>query len=252
MADGKPLDRNASGGASTRHQNETIHLPVAEAYDRWAPSYESGDNPMVFGASQAVGLLSRTIGAKVVVEFGCGAGRNLAQLKQDGAERLVGCDLSPGMLAKARARDPDFLLFQQDMSQPLPLADGFADLALFCLSLEHVGDLVAPLREARRLVRDAGTVAVIEIHPFLSLGGVGAHFHDGDVLVRMPTFPHRFCDYIGAATRAGLAIAACREWRPRELDGAAPAQVFKRGPDVPLLVEFTLTRAGPAIMEERL
>lgn len=253
MADGKPLDRTAPGAAPPQPQRSTIHLPVAEAYDRWAASYESGDNPMVFGASQAVRLLSKTLGAKVVVEFGCGAGRNLAQLKQDGAERLFGCDLSPGMLAKARARDPSFRLFQRDMSQPLPLPDGGADLALFCLSLEHVGDLAAPLREARRLVRDGGTVAVIEIHPFLSLGGVDAHFQDGDVLVRMPTFAHRFCDYIGAATRAGLTIAACREWRPRDFDGTAPAKAFKRGPDVPLLVEFTLTKSGPAvIVEERL
>jgi len=92
---------------------------------------------------------------------------------------------------------------------------------------------------------------VIEIHPFLSLTGVGAHFHDGDVLVRMPTFPHRFCDYVDAARRVGLAIATCREWRPRDFDGETPAKVFKRGPNVPLLVEFTLTKASPAITEER-
>ncbi|MBB4199489.1 SAM-dependent methyltransferase [Rhodoblastus sphagnicola] len=219
-----------------------IHLPVAEAYDRWAPFYDSYDNPMVFGASQLVGFLSKAIEAKVVVEFGCGTGRNLARLKQDGAERLIGCDVSPGMLEKARARDPAFILFQQDMTQPLPLADGVADLALFSLSLEHVAELVSPLREARRLIKATGAIAVIEIHPFLSLGDVSAHFRDGDAIVRMPTFPHRFSDYINAAAQAGLAIAACREWRPRDFQGAPPEKLFKRGPDIPLLVAFTLTR----------
>jgi len=160
MSTGNPFNSAADGAEPPPHDEASLYLPVEEAYDRWVPCYESCDNPMVFGASQAVALLSRTIGAKVVVEFGCGAGRNLAQLKQDGAERLIGCDLSQGMLDKARARDPALMLFQQDMNRPLPLADGIADLALFCLSLEHVSDLVAPLREARRIVGEAGTASL--------------------------------------------------------------------------------------------
>lgn len=224
--------------------DEDIVLPVADAYDRWAPFYDSYDNPMVFGADQAVDLLSHDAGAKTVVEFGCGTGRNLARLKQRGAETLIGCDLSTGMLEKARALDPAFVLFRHDMARPLPLSDGIADLVLFSLALEHVRDLTLPLREARRLLRAHGAVAVIEIHPFLSLGNVNAHFRDGDEIVRMPTFPHRFSDYIGASANVGLRIDRCREWTPRDFRGVAPDKVHKRGPDVPLLVELTLTNAA--------
>jgi SAM-dependent methyltransferase len=223
--------------------DEHIFLPVAEAYDRWAPLYDSYDNPMVFAAGQAIDLLSNDAGGKAVVEFGCGTGRNLAKLKQHGAEALFGCDVSPGMLEKARALDPAFVLFQQDMTQPLPLADGIADLVLFSLTLEHISDLTSPLREARRLLRAHGTVVLIEIHPFLSLGNVSAHFRDGDETIRMPTFPHRFADYIDASVKVGLAINKCREWTPGDFHGVAPAKIFKRGSDVPLLVEFMLTNA---------
>ncbi len=137
------------------------------------------------------------------------------------------------------------MLFQQDMLQPLPLADGSADLVLFSLAVEHVGDLISPLREARRLLRPDGTVALIEIHPFLAIENVAAHFRDGAMEVHMPTFPHRFCDYINAIAAAGLRITECREWRPRDFQGPLPEKVLKRGPDAPLLVEFSLRRQCP-------
>lgn len=218
----------------------SIFLPLAEAYDRWAQVYDLQDNPMVFGASRIVERLANTVRRQAVVELGCGTGRNLLLLKQSGADTLVGCDLSTGMLAQARARDPALALFQQDMTQPLPLADMTADLVLFSLVLEHMADMTGPLREARRLLRPEGRIVVIEIHPFLPLSNVVAHFRVGSTIVEMPTFAHQFSDYLDAAAAAGLRITQAREWRPQDFDGPVPDKVFKRGPDCPLLVEFEL------------
>lgn len=223
----------------------SIFLSVDEAYDRWSSFYDSYDNPMVFAAGQIVSKLAEHTAGQDVIEFGCGTGRNLERLSQRGAAKAIGCDLSPGMLQKARVRDPNFVLFQQDMMQPMPLPDGSADLILFSLTLEHIGDLVPPLQEARRLLRSAGRIAVIEIHPFLSLGNVAAHFKDGEMVVQMPTFPHGFSDYINAIAEAGLSITGCREWRPRDFQGPVPNKVLKRGPDFPLLVEFSLCQRQP-------
>jgi malonyl-CoA O-methyltransferase len=226
-----------------------LFLPVADAYDRWSASYDSDDNPLVFAATQAIRAgfadARRTEGGARgadIVEFGCGTGRNLALLKALGARTLTGCDLSEGMLAKARARDAAFRLLRHDMTRPLPLPDASADLVLFCLALEHVADLSAPLGEARRLLRPAGRVAVIEIHPFLAQEGVAAHFRDAAGEVRMPAFPHRFSDHLNAFAGAGLRVAACREWRARDLR-EPPPKALKRGPDFPLLVEFSAVAA---------
>lgn len=223
--------------------DETVHLSVVEAYDRWSGFYDSYDNPMVFGAGRIIERLAANVAGKDIVEFGCGTGRNLARLKRGGAKRLIGCDLSFGMLRQARARDSKLLLFQQDMTQPSPLCAGVADMALFSLTLEHVAALQPPLAEAARLLRPGGRIVVIEIHPFLSLGNVRAHYRDGDLTVHMPTFPHTFADYINAAARAGLTMMECGEWFPRDFQGDIPEKAFKRGPDIPLLVEFSLVKA---------
>lgn len=219
---------------------KTVRLPVAEAYDRWAGHYDAQDNPMVFAASRVVETLGPRAAGADVVEFGCGTGRNLEALRRLGARSLTGCDISPGMLEKAAARDPSFRLVLQDAGARLPLPDASADLVLFSLVLEHVADLVPPLAEARRLLRPGGRAAVVEIHPFVSMAGVAAHFRDGDAVVEMPTVPHRFADWLTAIAAAGLHAAGCREWRPRDFAGPVPERALKRGPDTPLVVEFAL------------
>lgn len=214
-------------------------LSVPDAYDRWARLYDTYDNPMVAAATRVLAGFGAP--GESVYEFGCGTGRNLAALLQLGASHAAGCDLSAGMLEHARRRDPPLRLFQQDMAAPAPLPDASVDFALFSLTLEHVELLTPPLREARRLLNPNGRVLILEIHPFLSLTGVAAHFKDGDDEIHMPTYPHQFAAYCAAFTDAGLAIAHCREWRPCDFAPALTQKTFKRGADTPLLVEFQLT-----------
>jgi malonyl-CoA O-methyltransferase len=122
----------------------------------------------------------------------------------------------------------------------LPGHWGPVDAVLFSLTLEHLESLVIPLREASRVLRDNGRIWILEIHPFLSLSGVAAHFQDGAEAVRMPTYPHQFAAYLSAFAESGLRVLECREWHPRDLGEPAPLKAMKRGPDFPMLVEFSL------------
>ena len=214
-------------------------LPVNEAYDRWASFYDSYSNSMVYTATHIMAMRFGTLQGADVFEFGCGTGRNLAALKSSGANIVAGCDLSNGMLAMAQKRDAAFQLFQHDMSRPLPADMQKFDHVLFCLTLEHMQDLLQPLQSARQLLKENGTITIIEIHP-TTLGVVSAHFKDGDDEVHMPTFAHQFADYLNAFAAAGLRVASCTEWRARDLGENAPPKVFKRGADFLLAVEFSV------------
>lgn len=231
---------------------DAVFLPVQAAYDRWSSFYDAYDNPMVFMAGHALAAgLAKIVAGKSVFEFGCGTGRNLAALKAAGASRVAGCDFSEGMLTVARRR-PELAseaVFVHDVERPLPptAAAGEFDAVLFCLTLEHVERLAAPLGEAARILRAGGEVRILEIHPYFSFSGVAAHFQDGAELVTMPAYPHQFAGYLNALAEAGLQVASCREWRPRDVgevpaETGAPRKAMKRGPDFPLLVEFSATR----------
>jgi SAM-dependent methyltransferase len=99
-----------------------------------------------------------------VVDIGCGNGTYLAELVRRGAGRVLGVDLSFGMLAAARDRlrstDQPVPLASADAAA-LPLRDGVADVTLAPHMLYHVPDPPGALRELRRVTRPGGRVAIV-------------------------------------------------------------------------------------------
>lgn len=77
-------------------------------YDRWAAVYDllATRAPLVGGLRRAVVDALNPAPGDVVVEMGCGTGANLPRLRErvGPAGTVVGVDLSPGMLARARGR----------------------------------------------------------------------------------------------------------------------------------------------------
>lgn len=223
-------------------KTETIrHLNVRDAYDLWADGYDAQDNPMVLGAAQVLARRLPEFAGRAVIEFGCGTGRNLEALAQADAARLAGIDLSPGMLARARARVPRAALIESDFANAA-VPEGEFDVALFCLALEHAADLRGPLAAAKRALRTDGRILIVEIHPELSAGGTGAHFERDGGIVTMPAYAHRREDYVDAANAAGLRLIGAVDWRPRDF-ARTSARMLKRGPDAFLLIELEFAAA---------
>jgi SAM-dependent methyltransferase len=105
--------------------------------------------------------LAGLAGTETVADIGCGNGLYLAGLTRRGhAGRLLGADLSPGMLAIARAAAPGAALAVADAAG-LPLADGVTDVTLAPHMLYHVPDRMAAVREFRRVTRPGGQVLVV-------------------------------------------------------------------------------------------
>jgi SAM-dependent methyltransferase len=106
---------------------------------------------------------------ETVADVGCGNGAYLAELARRGfAGRVLGLDLSPGMLAAARERlisagtvgsRAGVALLVADATA-LPLPDGAADLTLAMHMLYHVPDPSQAVRELRRVTRTGGRVVI--------------------------------------------------------------------------------------------
>ncbi len=100
-------------------------------------------------------------GAETIADIGCGNGMYLTELARRGhAGRLIGADLSAGMLATARGRLTSAGLVIGDAAA-LPLADGVADVTLAPHMLYHVADRSAAVREFRRITRPGGQLLVV-------------------------------------------------------------------------------------------
>ncbi len=113
--------------------------PVAAVYDRIAAHF---DETRATPWPEVESFLADRASVSVAVDVGCGNGRH-AGLLADRADRVVGVDASPGLLARARAAAADdgysrrFVPALADAGR-LPIADGVAGLGLYVATLHHL------------------------------------------------------------------------------------------------------------------
>jgi len=103
--------------------------------------------------------------AAIALDVGCGTGavtRVLAELPR--IHEVVGIDPSPIFIAKARelAKGQGRLSFQTGDGRALPFADASFDVVVFHTTLCHVPDAEQALREAHRVLRGDGWLAVFD------------------------------------------------------------------------------------------
>jgi demethylmenaquinone methyltransferase/2-methoxy-6-polyprenyl-1,4-benzoquinol methylase len=179
-------------------------------YDRLSGIYHWNAR---FGASasrRAIALLDARRGERVV-EIGVGTGRDLVLLRDrvGAGGRVVGVDLSMGMLRQARRRlrrnGAHGVALERADARALPIADRWADL-VFCsrvLDLVETSAISAILGEFRRLLRPGGRLAVVHMSKpdanrnwFERLYGAGLGF-GGGLFVSRPVLAAPFFHALG-------------------------------------------------------
>jgi predicted TPR repeat methyltransferase len=136
---------------------------IAALYDGWAATY---DDEMAKAGyrhpSIGLALLSRYLprGAGPILDAGCGTGLLGAWLGIMGLGPVEGLDLSPGMLAHARAKGGYARLHTLALGRDLPFADGqFAGvISTGVFTTGHVG--AEGLPELIRILRPGGTLVL--------------------------------------------------------------------------------------------
>src|SRR5262245_31093753 len=187
-------------------------VPVRDGYREWLPHYED----TVQDEMDVALLEALTAPAWSTVEraadLGCGTGRTGAWLRARGVARVDGIDLTPEMLAVARARGVYAQLLDADLAAS-GLPGGAYGLVTTCLVDEHLTDLHPLYREASRLLAPDGRHVLVGYHPhFIMTAGVPTHFdrRPGEP-VAIETHVHLTSDHVLAARETGLELIEMRE-----------------------------------------
>lgn len=136
---------------------ENIWDEVSLSYEDW---YETPLGRAVDEAERRTFLrLSEPKVGERVLEVGCGTGHWTKWFREGLGMRVVGLDLSEGMLAVARGRLPEVPLVRGDAAS-LPFRDGSFDLVAAVTVLEFVPEPKEVLDEMWRCVRPGGKMAV--------------------------------------------------------------------------------------------
>jgi len=142
-------------------------LTPASAYDLAAPYYDAW-KWQAFWRGAELPTLIRTVdqwaairGKPRLADIGCGTGWYLGELQARCAS-VVGLDISPAMLAQARARLPNVELLHADI-RDLPLRDGSFDIVLSTRVLSHLADVALAVSELARVVSKGGLVVLTNV-----------------------------------------------------------------------------------------
>ena len=220
-------------------------LPPAEAYALWASSYPAhAHNPLMQAEERAMlGLLPDSLRGQAVLDAGCGSGRYILHALQRGATRVTGVDLSPEMLARARAElggaRADVQLRQGSLAA-LPVDDGWADLTICGLVVGHLENLAAALAELRRATRPGGTLLCSDVHPIGHALGWLRDFKAGDRHYAVRHTPHLYSDWHAACAASGLRIERVLEPMLDPADIPAGAHFDRTALEVPVALVFQL------------
>jgi len=187
-------------------------LSVREGYREWLPLYEATvEDEMDLALLNALEA-PRWSAVQRAADLGCGTGRTGAWLRAHGVGRVDGIDMTPEMLATARARNIYAGLREADVAGT-GLEGGAYDLVTTCLVDEHVRGLVPLYHEAARLLRPRGVHVLVGYHPhFMMTAGMPTHFdrRPGEP-VAIETYVHLTSDHVVAAHAARLSLIEMRE-----------------------------------------
>ena len=141
---------------------------VAAMFDRIAGFYDAMNTVMTAGLhhrwrARTVELAGVAPGSRVLdVATGTGDLALEAWRAASPGGEVVGCDFSPAMLARARAKAPE-LRFDRADALALPYANASFDVATVGFGVRNFTDLRGGIAELARVVRSGGRVAILEI-----------------------------------------------------------------------------------------
>ena len=147
---------------------------VRSLFDQYAPKFDAslvndlaycGPELLLKAVLAACHASSRSVNFKRVIDLGCGTGL-AARAFAEKIDSIIGIDLSPGMIEKARATGLYDRLDVADMLDGLAKeADACADLVIAADAIVYVQDLVPVLREAARVLKPQGLIGfTLETH----------------------------------------------------------------------------------------
>lgn len=245
----------------TRDKNDAMvdgkikYLSTAEAYDLWSKVYDTDGNflqaldtiEMRILLPQAIEIVKETktdqIDEVVVVDLGCGTGRNTLQLLDvELITDVIGLELSSKMMSIAqqacqakilqanRSKRLKFATYDMIEAKSVPpsIAND-ADMVVSTLVLEHV-PLDTFFATCANMLKPGGVLLMTNMHS--EMGNISqAGFVDletGDK-IRPTSYAHTVEDTIRAAKKAGLEIVGSEKIKEVAVDKALAEKLGQRG-----------------------
>jgi SAM-dependent methyltransferase len=182
---------------------EPATISAHDGYALWADSWDATPSPIVALEERMLLPWIARLQPGCVIDIGCGTGRWMERLS------AIGIDASPAMLSVA-ARKPGLRgRLSAGDAAALPFAGGCADSALCTLTLGHVPDRAAALREVIRILKPGGSFLLTDFHPAAVARGWRRTFRHEGLVYELEHHPYTVVEIQEDCT--GLVLNECLE-----------------------------------------
>jgi ubiquinone/menaquinone biosynthesis C-methylase UbiE len=163
------------------------------AYDLWSKNYDNQpDNLMLVLDEEIFTVLLNSIDIenKIVVDIGCGTGRHWEKLLDKKPDKLIGLDISEGMLNKLRQKFPEAITYKISDNLLLDIPESSIDLIISTLTIAHLENLEETLNTWFRILKRSGDIIITDYHPLALAKGGKRTFEKDKIQIIIKNFIH--------------------------------------------------------------
>jgi ubiquinone/menaquinone biosynthesis C-methylase UbiE len=156
------------------------------AYDLWADAYDNQPGNLMLDLDE--GIFSELMeGAnaanKVIADIGCGTGRHWDKIVARKPARLIGYDVSAGMLDRLKQKFPQAETFLLENNSLVVLPDYSCDMIISTLTVAHIKHIKEAFNEWNRVLKPGSEIIFTDYHPVaLTKGGKRTFKYEGKTI----------------------------------------------------------------------
>ena len=154
-----------------KDKNGSKKEQVAEMFDNISPKYDLLNHLLsggvdIYWRKKAIKLL-RKQQPKIILDIASGTGDFAIEALSLHPEKIIGVDISEGMLAVGREKiiklgKQDIITLQSGDSESLTFANNYFDAVIVSFGVRNFQNLLAGLTEMNRVMKSDGTCVVVE------------------------------------------------------------------------------------------
>jgi ubiquinone/menaquinone biosynthesis C-methylase UbiE len=157
-----------------------------KAYNLWADNYDAQpDNLMLAWDEEIFSSLLNHINLqnKIIADIGCGTGRHWQKIFEYHPKKLIGFDVSEGMLKMLKQKFPDAETHHLKDDHLHELEYHSCDFVFSTLTIAHIENAKNALAEWNRVLKPGGEMIITDYHPMaLAKGGKRTFNHNGKTM----------------------------------------------------------------------
>jgi len=157
-----------------------------DAYNLWASAYDSQPDNLMLALDEEIFpdlLKDISLKEKTIVDVGCGTGRHWQKIIDKEPKKLIGYDVSEGMLGMLHKKFPEAEVHKLNSNLLSRLENESCDIIISTLAIAHIENIEEAFVEWNRVLKPSGEIIITDYHPeALSKGGNRTFKHNGELI----------------------------------------------------------------------